>query len=127
MEPIAGSDLHRYTTPSRLLPEPVVLKVGERVARALAHAHRAGVVLRDVKPSNILVVWGADQVKLSDFGLARLADAERTRTGLVLGSPAKIVRTLNDKERGDLMHWAEKYVHNSGYCIGNGIGVGSAF
>lgn len=45
---------------------------------------------------------------------------------LVLGSPAKIVRILNDKERGDLIHWAQKYVHNSAYCLANGIGVGSA-
>jgi serine/threonine protein kinase len=94
MEPIAGGDLHRYTQPSRLLPEPVVLRAGERIARALAHAHRAGVVHRDVKPSNILVDWRADQIKLSDFGLARLADAERTRTGLVLGSPAYMAPEL---------------------------------
>jgi len=94
MEPVAGSDLHRYTQPRRLLPEALVLKVGERVALALAHAHRAGVVHRDVKPSNILVDWRADKVKLSDFGLARLADAERTRTGLVLGSPAYMAPEL---------------------------------
>jgi len=94
MEPIAGTDLHRYTHPRRLLPENLVLQVGERVARALAHAHEAGVVHRDVKPSNILVDWRADKVKLSDFGLARLADAERTRTGLVLGSPAYMAPEL---------------------------------
>jgi len=94
MEPVAGSDLHRYTQPRRLLPEALVLKVGERVALALAHAHRAGVVHRDVKPSNILVDWSADQVKLSDFGMARLANAERTRTGLVLGSPAYMAPEL---------------------------------
>ena len=94
MEPVAGSDLHRYAQPRRLLPEAVVLKVGERVALALGHAHRAGVVHRDVKPSNILVDWNADLIKLSDFGMARLADAERTRTGLVLGSPAYMAPEL---------------------------------
>jgi eukaryotic-like serine/threonine-protein kinase len=88
MELVHGVDLGRYTQPARLLPEPVVLRLAERVARALHHAHCAGVVHRDVKPSNIMVDWGSDQLKLTDFGMARLADAEHTRTGLVLGSPA---------------------------------------
>ncbi len=88
MELVVGVDLARYARPARLLPEPVVLRLAERVARALHHAHCAGVVHRDVKPSNIMIDWASDQLKLADFGLARLADAERTRTGLVLGSPA---------------------------------------
>lgn len=88
MELVHGVDLGRYARPARLLPEPVVLRLAERVAGALQHAHRAGVVHRDVKPSNIMVDWSSGQLKLADFGLARLADAERTRTGLVLGSPS---------------------------------------
>jgi serine/threonine-protein kinase len=88
MELITGTSLERYTRPARLLPEAVVLDIGARIARALDHAHRAGVVHRDVKPSNVMVDWASGRLKLADFGLARLADAERTRTGLVLGSPA---------------------------------------
>ncbi len=87
MEPVPGSDLQRYTAPARLLPEPVVLRVGARLAEALAHAHALGVVHRDIKPANVLVHWPADIVKLADFGLARTADAQATRTGLLLGSP----------------------------------------
>ncbi len=43
---------------------------------------------------------------------------------LVLGSPAKIVRELTAKERGELRHWAEKYVQNGAYCLKHGINVG---
>jgi serine/threonine protein kinase len=88
MEAVPGSDLERYTHRARLLPEPVVLRLAERVATALAYAHGQGVVHRDLKPANVLVDWPTDTVKLADFGLARLHDAEQTRTGLVLGSPA---------------------------------------
>ena len=87
MEPVPGCDLQRYTVPARLLPEPVVLRVGARLAEALAHAHALGVVHRDIKPANVLVHWPGDIVKLADFGLARTADAQATRTGLLLGSP----------------------------------------
>jgi serine/threonine protein kinase len=88
MELAPGCELSRYTTPARLLPEPVVLEIGRRLAEALEHAHRRGVVHRDIKPSNVLVDLPRGSLKLTDFGLARLAEAERTRTGLVMGTPA---------------------------------------
>lgn len=45
---------------------------------------------------------------------------------MVLGSPGKVVRALNDQERGQLKYWAEKYVHNAAYCLKHGINVGGA-
>lgn len=88
MEPVPGSDLTRYTQPSRLLPEALVLRIGARLAEALAYAHRQGLVHRDVKPANVLADWASDVIKLADFGLARGAWAAHTGTGIVPGSPA---------------------------------------
>ena len=88
MEFVDGHDLLRYTLPGRLLPVPVVLATLARVAHALAHAHREGVVHRDVKPANVMIDPATGAVKVTDFGIARIADACRTRTGLVLGTPS---------------------------------------
>lgn len=106
MELAPGTDLTRYTRPPRLLPEPMVLRVASRVAAALACAHEAGVVHRDVKPSNVLVHWPSDSLKLTDFGIARSEDSQITRTGFVPGTPAyqapeQLAGAVPD-ERGDL-------------------------
>lgn len=87
MERVNGVDLSRYTQPSRLLPEALVLRIGARIALALAHAHEHGVVHRDLKPGNVLVDVGAGHVKLADFGVAHTEDASITRTGMLLGTP----------------------------------------
>ncbi len=94
MELVPGVPLQRYTQPSRLLPEALVLQTGARVAAALAHAHALGVLHRDVKPANVLVHWPDSVCKLGDFGLARQPDTEATRTGLVMGSPAYMAPEL---------------------------------
>jgi carbonic anhydrase/acetyltransferase-like protein (isoleucine patch superfamily) len=49
----------------------------------------------------------------------RIADGS-----MVLGAPAKVVRALSEQERSQLKYWAEKYVHNSAYCLKHGINVG---
>ena len=98
---LTGTELTRYTTPARLLPEAVVLNLAERLARALAHAHAQGVVHRDLKPANVMVDWATDQVTLTDFGIARQDDASATRTGLVLGSPAYMAPELLSGQPAD--------------------------
>jgi serine/threonine-protein kinase len=88
MEYVKGHDLLRYTLPGRLLPVATVLRWLERVARALAYAHTQGVVHRDIKPANVMIDPATDTLKVTDFGIARITDACRTRTGLVLGTPS---------------------------------------
>jgi serine/threonine protein kinase len=97
MDLLTGCALDRYTRPARRLPPGAVLRLGARLARALAHAHERGVIHRDLKPANVIVDWAADRVTVTDFGVARDADAdvgERTRTGLVLGSPSYMAPEL---------------------------------
>ena len=88
MEFLSGSDLQPATRPGQLLPVDTVLSIGARVARALAHAHAQRVVHRDIKPGNIMYDATTDTVKVTDFGIARITDASRTRTGVVLGTPS---------------------------------------
>ena len=61
-------------------------RLGAQIAEALASAHSRGVIHRDLKPANIL--FSGDDVKVADFGLARMADAAMTREGAVMGTPS---------------------------------------
>ena len=88
MEFVKGRDLLQHTLPGRLLPVPAVLQTVARVAQALAYAHSQGVVHRDIKPANVMIDPDSDTVKVTDFGIARITDASRTRTGMVLGTPS---------------------------------------
>ncbi len=101
MELLPGTTLTRYTQALHLLPEPLALGIAARLAEALTYAHRAGVVHRDVKPANVMFDPATDSVKLTDFGLARGADAEATRSGLMLGSPAYMAPELLAGARAD--------------------------
>ena len=68
------------------LSDELIASVGADCAAALCHAHRNGVVHRDVKPENVLVAAGGE-AKLVDFGIARIAgERTLTRTGDVLGT-----------------------------------------
>ncbi len=88
MEFLAGHDLARYTKPDTLLPLPTVMGIIFKAAMALDYAHKHNVVHRDIKPANIMYEPESKQVKLTDFGIARITDSSRTKTGMVLGTPS---------------------------------------
>jgi eukaryotic-like serine/threonine-protein kinase len=88
MEFLNGQDLVHLTRPGNLLPMDKVASIIARVAQALAYAHKQKVVHRDIKPANIMYDLAADSVKVTDFGIARITDSSKTKTGLVLGTPS---------------------------------------
>jgi serine/threonine-protein kinase len=88
MEYLKGRHMSEFATPERLLPVATVLDLLSRTADALDYAHAQHVVHRDIKPANIMYDSISDGLKITDFGIARLIDVGRTRTGIVLGTPA---------------------------------------
>jgi serine/threonine-protein kinase len=88
MEFLQGHDLTRYTKEGSLLPVPVVMGIIYKAALALHYAHGNNVVHRDIKPANIMYEPEARKVKLTDFGIARITDSSKTKTGMVLGTPS---------------------------------------
>ena len=88
MEFLAGSDLAPFTKPDKLLPLEKVLNIAALSADALSAAHALNVVHRDIKPANIMYEPESGQVKITDFGIARITDSSKTKTGMVLGTPS---------------------------------------
>jgi serine/threonine-protein kinase len=88
MEYLRGIHLSHFADPTRLLPVKSVMLLVARVADALHYAHRQNVVHRDIKPANIMFNSDTDELKITDFGIARLTDTSRTKTGIVLGTPS---------------------------------------
>ncbi|HEX5764309.1 MAG TPA: protein kinase, partial [Woeseiaceae bacterium] len=87
MEYLGGTPLTHYTDPKKLLAPKKTLELCARTADALNYAHDQGVIHRDIKPANLLYDLKSDLLKISDFGVARLTDNNRTKTGIVLGTP----------------------------------------
>ncbi len=88
MEFIKGYDLVRHTKAAALLPVKDALKYIADAADALDYAHARNVVHRDIKPANLMLVDETKTIKVTDFGVARITDASKTKTGMVLGTPS---------------------------------------
>ncbi len=92
MELVDGRPLDEVLHAQGRMPYERVLRLAHQLADALGYAHRAGVVHRDVKPSNILISADGSTAKLLDFGVARVGDADpesmaRTQVGQLVGTP----------------------------------------
>ncbi len=88
MEYVRGMHLSEHTTVATLLPYRDVIGLIARAADALDYAHHQNVVHRDIKPANIMYDSATNSLKITDFGVARLMDVSRTRTGVILGTPS---------------------------------------
>ncbi len=86
MELLDGNDLTHYCRKDSLLPIKRVINVVAGVAEALGYAHSQVVVHRDIKPDNIMLMDN-DQVKVADFGIARVMSSSKTQTGIIFGTP----------------------------------------
>ena len=87
MELLDGADLAKYCQKENLLLPNDVVKIISSVAHALDYAHSSGVVHRDIKPANIMVLKNGE-VKVTDFGIARVMATSKTQTGVILGTPS---------------------------------------
>jgi serine/threonine-protein kinase len=88
MELLKGGDLVPFAKAGNLLPVEKAVSIVARAAEALGYAHRQGVVHRDIKPANMMYHPETDTLKVTDFGIARLTDSSKTKTGMVLGTPS---------------------------------------
>ncbi|AKJ06708.1 serine/threonine protein kinase [Archangium gephyra] len=95
MEYLQGSALDAHLAQHGLLPLSEVLRISEELLDALAAAHEAGVIHRDLKPNNLFLVrqpGGGSYVKVLDFGLAKQTSSShghtpQTQQGIVMGTP----------------------------------------
>lgn len=88
MDYVEGSPLNEFSRPDTLLPVNVVFHIMAQVADALDYAHSQKIIHRDIKPGNIIYNPETHAVKVTDFGIARIADTTITRPGVVVGSPS---------------------------------------
>jgi serine/threonine protein kinase len=86
MELLKGDDLKKWTQKDNLLPVEKTLEYMAISAEALDYAHKNGVVHRDIKPANIMLLENGE-LRVADFGIARLQASSKTATGTVLGTP----------------------------------------
>ncbi|MFW5640534.1 MAG: protein kinase domain-containing protein, partial [Thermodesulfobacteriota bacterium] len=86
MEFLDGDDFQKYTKKKNLLPMRKVIEYVADIADALDYAHQKGIVHRDVKPANVMILKNK-VVKITDFGIARITASSQTQTGVVKGTP----------------------------------------
>ena len=88
MEFLNGTDLVPFAGKEKMLPLREALDIVAKVAEALDYAHAKGIVHRDIKPANIMRITETKEIKVTDFGIARITSSSKTKTGVVMGTPS---------------------------------------
>jgi serine/threonine-protein kinase len=86
LELLRGRTVQAVLREGGSLPWPEALRLAERVAEGLSHAHQHGIVHRDVKPANLMVL-ASGEPKIMDFGIAKLESSQLTAAGQLFGTP----------------------------------------
>jgi serine/threonine protein kinase len=98
LEYLAGGDLQKYSR-QRAPSFSQVLKYLEQVCAGLEHAHKNGIIHRDIKPQNLLLTKDLETVKIADFGVARITastDSPITRVGTNIFAPPEHTPFMSD-------------------------------
>lgn len=93
MEYVQGNSLREYLSRGAAFDERDTVSIVAQLLDALEYAHSHDIWHRDIKPANILVM-PSGRIKLTDFGIARIESAERTRTNIIMGTPGYIAPEL---------------------------------
>jgi len=86
MEFVQGVELKAKLNSRSVIPISACIEITIQILNALSYAHNQGVVHRDIKPANIILLQ-CGQIKVSDFGVARIDTSDLTGTGFMVGTP----------------------------------------
>jgi len=88
MEYLSGQTLQEILESKGSLSEDEVKNIGAKLTEALIFIHSEGILHRDIKPANIMRLKETGDVKVTDFGIARITSSSKTKTGVVMGTPS---------------------------------------
>ncbi|MBW4472689.1 MAG: serine/threonine protein kinase [Stenomitos rutilans HA7619-LM2] len=101
MDYIPGPNLEALAFPNRPLPEAIAIHYARQIGNALKVVHQNGLLHRDIKPQNIILRQGTQEVVLIDFGIARefTPGSTQTHTSLISAGYAPIEQYLSEEKR----------------------------